>query len=152
MGNARSNKHWEAELPPNFDRNGYGIERFIRSKWVQTFKELLWRTLLVCISLNFHLIYHILMLSTCLKSSRYVEKRWASKGELKPASKSAEMIFNRNESPAAGSKSAIQKSRRLSLEESIFVKHMNHVPPPTTRSPTPRSQEVFMFNLKFNPW
>ncbi|WVZ13706.1 hypothetical protein V8G54_011272 [Vigna mungo] len=104
MGNARSNKHWEAELPPNFDRNGYGIERFIRSK--------------------------------------YVEKRWASKGELKPASKSAEIIFNRNESPAAGAKSAIQKSRRLSLEESIFVKHMNHVPPPTTRSPTPRSQEL----------
>ncbi|XP_047182563.1 probable ADP-ribosylation factor GTPase-activating protein AGD15 isoform X2 [Vigna umbellata] len=103
MGNARSNKHWEAELPPNFDRNGYGIERFIRSK--------------------------------------YVEKRWASKGELLPASKSAEIIFNRNESPAAGAKSAIQKNRRLSLEESIFVKHMNHVPPPI-RSPTPGSQEL----------
>ncbi|XP_027924287.1 probable ADP-ribosylation factor GTPase-activating protein AGD15 [Vigna unguiculata] len=103
MGNARSNKHWEAELPPNFDRNGYGIERFIRSK--------------------------------------YVEKRWASKGELQPASKSAEIIFNRNESPATGSKSGIQKNRRLSLEESILVKHMNHIPLPTTRSPTPRSQE-----------
>jgi len=75
-----------------------------------------------------------------------VEKRWASKGELQPASKSAEIIFNRNESPATGSKSGIQKNRRLSLEESILVKHMNHIPLPTTRSPTPRSQEVFMFN------
>lgn len=32
IGNAKSNKHWEAELPPNFDRNGYGVEKFIRSK------------------------------------------------------------------------------------------------------------------------
>ncbi|KAK7364178.1 hypothetical protein VNO80_12642 [Phaseolus coccineus] len=96
VGNARSNKHWEANLPPNFDRNGYGIERFIRLK--------------------------------------YVEKRWASKGELQPASKSAEIIFNSNESPAAGAKSVIQKNRRLSLEESILVKHMKHVPPPVTRS------------------
>ncbi|KAL9324341.1 hypothetical protein ACSQ67_009198 [Phaseolus vulgaris] len=108
MGNARSNKHWEANLPPNFDRNGCGIERFIRLK--------------------------------------YVEKRWASKGELLPTSKSAEIIFNSNESPAAGAKTVIQKNRRLSLEESILVKHMKHVPPPVTRS-----QEVFMFDLKFNP-
>ncbi|TKY44915.1 ADP-ribosylation factor GTPase-activating protein AGD15 [Spatholobus suberectus] len=93
MGNARSNKHWEAQLPPNFDRNGYGIEKFIRSK--------------------------------------YVEKRWASKGGLK----SAEIIFNSNESPAAGAKkSAIQKNRRLSLEESILVSHMAHIQPPITRS------------------
>ncbi|XP_020212480.1 probable ADP-ribosylation factor GTPase-activating protein AGD15 [Cajanus cajan] len=35
MGNVRSNKHWEAQLPPNFDRNGYGIEKFIRSKYVE---------------------------------------------------------------------------------------------------------------------
>jgi len=72
-----------------------------------------------------------------------VEKKWASKGELQPASKSAEIIFNTNESPSAGAKSGIQKNRRLSLEESILVKHMKHVPPPVTRS-----QEV---NLKFNP-
>ena len=32
MGNVKANMHWEAELPPNFDRNGYGIETFIRAK------------------------------------------------------------------------------------------------------------------------
>lgn len=32
MGNVKSNKHWEAKLPPDFDRNGYGIEKFIRAK------------------------------------------------------------------------------------------------------------------------
>lgn len=32
MGNVKSNKHWEAKLPPNFDRNAYGIEKFIRAK------------------------------------------------------------------------------------------------------------------------
>jgi stromal membrane-associated protein len=32
MGNAKSNKYWEAKLPPDFDRNGYGIEKFIRAK------------------------------------------------------------------------------------------------------------------------
>ncbi|RDX84268.1 putative ADP-ribosylation factor GTPase-activating protein AGD15 [Mucuna pruriens] len=95
-GNVWSNKHWEAELPPNFDRNGYGIERFIRSK--------------------------------------YVEKRWASKGELQPASKSVEAIFNSNESPDAGTKNAIQKNRRLSLEESILVKHMIYIRPPIAKS------------------
>ncbi|KAG5007446.1 hypothetical protein JHK82_025361 [Glycine max] len=95
MGNAKSNKHWEAELPPNFDRNGYGVEKFIRSK--------------------------------------YVEKRWASKGGLQPASKSAEIIFNSNKSPASGAKSAIQ-NRRLSLEESILVKHMAQIRSPITRS------------------
>ncbi|KAK7314745.1 hypothetical protein VNO77_33273 [Canavalia gladiata] len=96
-GNVNSNKHWEAELPPNFDRNGYGIEKFIRSK--------------------------------------YVEKRWASKDGLQPAPKSAEIIFNLNESPAPRAKSAIQKNRRLSLEESILVKHMAQIRPPVTRSP-----------------
>ena len=35
MGNVKSNKHWEAKLPPNFDRNGYGIEKFIRAKYVE---------------------------------------------------------------------------------------------------------------------
>ncbi|KAL5127342.1 putative ADP-ribosylation factor GTPase-activating protein AGD15 [Glycine soja] len=95
IGNAKSNKHWEAELPPNFDRNGYGVEKFIRSK--------------------------------------YVEKRWASKGGLQPASKSAEIIFNSNESPAAGAKSATQRNRRLSLEESILVKHVAQIRPPVTR-------------------
>ncbi|XP_045817153.1 probable ADP-ribosylation factor GTPase-activating protein AGD15 [Trifolium pratense] len=34
-GNVKSNKHWEAKLPPNFDRNGYGIEKFIRAKYVE---------------------------------------------------------------------------------------------------------------------
>ncbi|KAK7380132.1 hypothetical protein VNO78_32572 [Psophocarpus tetragonolobus] len=98
MGNARSNMHWEAELPPNFDRQGCGIEKFIRSK--------------------------------------YVEKRWASKGGLQPASKSVEIICNSNGSPTAGPepKSAIQKNRRLSLEESILVKHMTQIRPPITRS------------------
>ncbi|KAL5173948.1 putative ADP-ribosylation factor GTPase-activating protein AGD15 [Glycine soja] len=95
IGNAKSNKHWEAELPPNFDRNGYGVEKFIRSK--------------------------------------YVEKRWASKGGLQPASKSAEIIFNSNESPAARAKSATQRNRRLSLEESILVKHVAQIRPPVTR-------------------
>ncbi|KAL2334355.1 hypothetical protein Fmac_015568 [Flemingia macrophylla] len=94
MGNVRSNKYWEAELQPDFDRHGYGIERFIRSK--------------------------------------YVEKRWASKGGLQPASKSTEIIFN-NESPAAGARSANPRNRRLSLEESILVNHMSHIRPPTTK-------------------
>ncbi|XP_057446706.1 probable ADP-ribosylation factor GTPase-activating protein AGD15 [Lotus japonicus] len=35
IGNARSNKHWEAKLPPNFDSNGYGIEKFINAKYVE---------------------------------------------------------------------------------------------------------------------
>jgi stromal membrane-associated protein len=35
MGNVKSNKHWEAKLPPNFDRNEYGIEKFIRAKYVE---------------------------------------------------------------------------------------------------------------------
>ncbi|CAK8532300.1 unnamed protein product [Lathyrus sativus] len=35
MGNVKSNKHWEAKLPPDFDRNGYGIEKFIRAKYVE---------------------------------------------------------------------------------------------------------------------
>ncbi|KAE9586120.1 putative Arf GTPase activating protein [Lupinus albus] len=34
MGNVKANQLWEAELPPNFDRNGYGIEKFIRNKYV----------------------------------------------------------------------------------------------------------------------
>ncbi|MED6221177.1 putative ADP-ribosylation factor GTPase-activating protein agd15-like [Stylosanthes scabra] len=34
MGNVNANKFWEAELPPNFDRNGYGIDKFIRAKYV----------------------------------------------------------------------------------------------------------------------
>ncbi|XP_057763422.1 probable ADP-ribosylation factor GTPase-activating protein AGD15 isoform X1 [Arachis stenosperma] len=34
MGNVNANKHWEAELPTNFDRNGYGIDKFIRAKYV----------------------------------------------------------------------------------------------------------------------
>ncbi|XP_019443267.1 PREDICTED: probable ADP-ribosylation factor GTPase-activating protein AGD15 isoform X2 [Lupinus angustifolius] len=34
MGNVKANQHWEAELPPNFDRNGYRIEKFIRNKYV----------------------------------------------------------------------------------------------------------------------
>ncbi|KAG4380664.1 hypothetical protein GLYMA_16G215600v4 [Glycine max] len=110
IGNAKSNKHWEAELPPNFDRNGYGVEKFIRSK--------------------------------------YVEKRWASKGGLQPASKSAEIIFNSNESPAARAKSATQRNRRLSLEESILVKHVAQIRPPVTRyhedfSTTPPSWTTF---------
>ncbi|KAF1882548.1 hypothetical protein Lal_00002726 [Lupinus albus] len=35
MGNVKANQHWEAELPPNFDRNGYGIEKFIRNKYAE---------------------------------------------------------------------------------------------------------------------
>ncbi|KAI4352023.1 hypothetical protein L6164_006313 [Bauhinia variegata] len=35
MGNGKSNKYWEAELPPNFDRNEFGLENFIRAKYVQ---------------------------------------------------------------------------------------------------------------------
>lgn len=31
MGNEKSNRYWEAELPPNFDRSG--IEKFIRAKY-----------------------------------------------------------------------------------------------------------------------
>ncbi|XP_061364127.1 probable ADP-ribosylation factor GTPase-activating protein AGD15 [Gastrolobium bilobum] len=34
-GNEKSNKHWEAELPPNFDRSRLGIEKFIRAKYVE---------------------------------------------------------------------------------------------------------------------
>ncbi|XP_061347985.1 probable ADP-ribosylation factor GTPase-activating protein AGD15 [Gastrolobium bilobum] len=108
MGNAKSNMYWEAELPPNFDRNGYGIEKFIRAK--------------------------------------YVEKRWASKGGPQAASKSAEIIFNVNDSPNVVAKSSIQKNRRLSLEESILVNHMAKIRPPVARS-----HEVFMFYMKFNP-
>ncbi|KAK7358083.1 hypothetical protein VNO77_00004 [Canavalia gladiata] len=48
MGNEKSNKHWEAEMPPNFDRSKLGIERFIRAKYVEkrwTSKEELQPTL-----------------------------------------------------------------------------------------------------------
>ncbi|KAL4375147.1 hypothetical protein AHAS_Ahas05G0252700 [Arachis hypogaea] len=34
MGNVNANKHWEAELPTNVDRNRYGIDKFIRAKYV----------------------------------------------------------------------------------------------------------------------
>lgn len=75
-----------------------------------------------------------------------MEKRWASHGELQPASKSADMIFDLNELPAAGAKNGIQKNRRLSLEESILVKHMAQVRPPVARF-----HEVFMSYMAFNP-
>jgi len=32
MGNVKSNKHWEAEMPPNFDRSKLAMEKFIRMK------------------------------------------------------------------------------------------------------------------------
>ncbi|KAL1359648.1 probable ADP-ribosylation factor GTPase-activating protein AGD15 isoform X1 [Arachis duranensis] len=35
MGNEKSNKDWEAKLPPNFDRGTMGIEKFIYSKYVE---------------------------------------------------------------------------------------------------------------------
>ncbi|MED6127031.1 putative ADP-ribosylation factor GTPase-activating protein agd15-like [Stylosanthes scabra] len=35
MGNEKSNKHWEAKLPPNFDRSTMGMEKFIYSKYVE---------------------------------------------------------------------------------------------------------------------
>ncbi|KAF1874549.1 hypothetical protein Lal_00029976 [Lupinus albus] len=35
MGNEKSNKHWEAELPPNFDKSRLGIEKFIYAKYVE---------------------------------------------------------------------------------------------------------------------
>nr|KYP67417.1 putative ADP-ribosylation factor GTPase-activating protein AGD15 [Cajanus cajan] len=35
MGNEKSNKHWEAKIPPNFDRSKLGIEKFIHSKYVE---------------------------------------------------------------------------------------------------------------------
>ncbi|KAJ7970181.1 ADP-ribosylation factor GTPase-activating protein [Quillaja saponaria] len=35
MGNEKSNNYWEAELPPNFNRSGSGLEKFIHSKYVQ---------------------------------------------------------------------------------------------------------------------
>ncbi|KAJ7975355.1 Arf GTPase activating protein [Quillaja saponaria] len=35
MGNEKSNKYCEAELPPNFNRSGSGLEKFIRSKYVE---------------------------------------------------------------------------------------------------------------------
>ncbi|KAK7395764.1 hypothetical protein VNO78_16333 [Psophocarpus tetragonolobus] len=60
-----------------------------------------------------------------------------TKDGLQPASKSVEIIFNSNESPTAehGPKSAaIQKNRRLFLEESILVKHMTQIRLPIMRS------------------
>lgn len=117
---------------------------FVPSK---TFNGFLCMTSLETRRLNLHQISHILVSWTCLKCFRYVEKRWASKGGLQPASKSAEIIFNWNESPAAGAKSATQRNRRLSLEESILVKHVAQIRPPVTRY-----HEVFMFNVKFKPW
>ncbi|XP_068471478.1 probable ADP-ribosylation factor GTPase-activating protein AGD15 isoform X2 [Phaseolus vulgaris] len=35
MGNVKSNKHWEAEMPPNFDRSKLAMEKFIRIKYVE---------------------------------------------------------------------------------------------------------------------
>jgi len=32
MGNEKSNKHWEAHLPPNFDRSRLEINKFISAK------------------------------------------------------------------------------------------------------------------------
>ncbi|RDX81180.1 putative ADP-ribosylation factor GTPase-activating protein AGD15, partial [Mucuna pruriens] len=97
MGNEKSNKHWEAKMPPNFDRNKLGIEKFIRAK--------------------------------------YVEKRWASKDELQSTSRSAEIIYNFDESPNGVARSGILKNnRRLSLEESILANHVAQILPPITRS------------------
>ncbi|XP_027921377.1 probable ADP-ribosylation factor GTPase-activating protein AGD15 isoform X2 [Vigna unguiculata] len=35
MGNVKSNKHWEAEMPLNFDRSKLAMEKFIRMKYVE---------------------------------------------------------------------------------------------------------------------
>ncbi|CAJ1936526.1 unnamed protein product [Sphenostylis stenocarpa] len=35
IGNEKSNKLWEAEMPPNFDRSKLGIDKFIRAKYVE---------------------------------------------------------------------------------------------------------------------
>ncbi|XP_058732375.1 probable ADP-ribosylation factor GTPase-activating protein AGD15 isoform X1 [Vicia villosa] len=35
MGNHKSNKHWETDLPPNFDTSRLEIEKFIRAKYVE---------------------------------------------------------------------------------------------------------------------
>ncbi|KAK7320222.1 hypothetical protein RJT34_04958 [Clitoria ternatea] len=97
MGNEKSNKHWEAKMPPDFDRSKLGIEKFIRAK--------------------------------------YVEKRWASKDELRSSSKSVEIICSFNESSDGRARSGIPKNyRRLSLEESILANHMAQILPPTARS------------------
>ncbi|TKY61122.1 ADP-ribosylation factor GTPase-activating protein AGD15 [Spatholobus suberectus] len=67
--------------------------------------------------------------------AKYVEKRWASKDELQSISRSAETIYNVDESPNGGARSAILKNnRRLSLEESILANHVAQILPPITRS------------------
>ncbi|CAL5215403.1 unnamed protein product [Lathyrus oleraceus] len=35
MGNDKSNKHWETDLPPNFDTSRLEIDKFIRAKYVE---------------------------------------------------------------------------------------------------------------------
>ena len=59
-----------------------------------------------------------------------MDKRWASKGGVQSASKSAE----------TNSGIPNPRNRRLSLEESILVGHMAKIQPPVTKS-----HEVFMF-------
>lgn len=95
--------------------------------------------------MNFHLLFHFILLLIFLSSFRYVEKKWALQGELQSASKSADMMFEFKDLPADGVKSGINRNRRLSLEESILVNHMAQVRPPIARS-----HEVLMFYTMFN--
>lgn len=91
-------------------------------------------------------IYFLIFFSsqTCLGSFRYVEKRWAKRGEVPPASRAGEIIGNLNEAPAGRAKSGISKiNRRLSLEESILTSHMAQILPPVTRT-----RGVTMFSVK----
>jgi stromal membrane-associated protein len=81
MGNEKANSHWEAELPPNYDR--VGIENFIRAKY---------DSLPLAIPVNqvicfFHLLFRQHMwLTLCLKC-RYEDKRWVPRnGASRPSS------------------------------------------------------------------
>jgi hypothetical protein len=102
--------------------------------------------IVVVMPLQDSLTFPFYTIANLLKFLRYVEKKWALQGELRSASKSADMMFEFKDLPADGVKSGINRNRRLSLEESILVNHMAQVRPPIARS-----HEVFMFYTMFNP-
>lgn len=66
---------------------------------------------------------------------RYVEKKWVSKKATQATPKPSEKSFNFHKSIESGTKSGIpNKTRKLSLEEEIFTKHMAKIAPPAQRT------------------
>lgn len=88
MGNEKSNTHWEAELPPNYDR--VGIENFIRAKYDSVLRITVICTMCMTYNLKDVNVFRCLLRNGCWaivlfftlnvwNYCRYEEKRWVSR-------------------------------------------------------------------------